>query len=109
MHYLVVDPWRFDMTRIPVKLTVKEFELLSNLASDQLFRREFIDSRLPDYKSNPAEGILGKKLIERLRGSTERAKKIGAQMITPVGDGSGGKSRDLARRSIPASAFYWMR
>lgn len=63
------------MTRITVKLTVKEFELLSNLASDQLFRREFIDPRLGDYKSNPAELIVGKKLIERLRGLTDRAKK----------------------------------
>jgi hypothetical protein len=63
------------MTRITVKLTVTEFELLSNLASDQLFRREFIDPRLPDYKSNPAEVILGKKLVVRLRGLTDRAKK----------------------------------
>ncbi len=63
------------MTRITVKLTVKEFELLSNLASDQLFRREFIDPRLADYKSNPAELILGKKLIVRLQGLTDRAKK----------------------------------
>jgi hypothetical protein len=63
------------MTRITVKLTVKEFELLSSLASDQLFRREFIDARLPNYKSNPAEVILGKKLIVRLQGLTDRAKK----------------------------------
>lgn len=63
------------MTRITVKLTVKEFELLSSLASDQLFRREFIDTRLADYKSNPAEVILGKKLILRLRGLTDRARK----------------------------------
>jgi len=63
------------MTRISVKLTVREFELLSSLASDQLFRREFIDPRLPDYKSNPEEVVVGKKLIERLRGLTDRAKK----------------------------------
>ena len=67
------------MTRITVKLTVKEFDLLSTLASDQLFRREFIDSRLPDYRSNPADLIVGKKLIERLRGMTDRAKRFGAQ------------------------------
>jgi len=66
------------MTSITVKLTVKEFDLLSSLASDQLFRREFIDSRLPDYRSNPADLIVGKKLIERLRGMTDRAKRFGA-------------------------------
>jgi hypothetical protein len=62
------------MTRITVKFTSKELELLSSLASDQLFRREFIDPRLPGHRSNPAELSLAKKLIERLRGMTDRAK-----------------------------------
>ena len=64
------------MTRITVKLTAKELELLSSLASDQLFRREFIDPRLPGYKSNPEDLSLAKKLIERLRVMTDRAKGI---------------------------------
>jgi hypothetical protein len=64
------------MTLITVKLTAKELELLSSLASDQLFRREFIDSRLPGYKSNPAELSLGKKLVDRLRLMMGRAKGI---------------------------------
>jgi hypothetical protein len=55
------------MTVITVKLTAQEIELLTALAADQLFRREFIDPRLPGYKSNPAEVTLGKKLVERLR------------------------------------------
>ena len=67
---------RFHMTRITVKLTVKEFELLSSLASDQLFRREFIDPRLPGHRSNPAELSLGKKLVERLRLTADRVKKV---------------------------------
>ena len=65
------------MTRITVKLTAKELELLSSLASDQLFRREFIDSRLPGYQSNPAELSLGKKLVERLRlTAADRVKRM---------------------------------
>jgi len=64
------------MTRITVKLTTKELELLSSLASDQLFRREFIDPRMPGYRSDPAELSLGKKLIERLRVMTDRARGI---------------------------------
>lgn len=64
------------MTRITVKFTPKELELLSSLASDQLFRREFIDPRLPGYKSNPAELSLGKKLVERLRLVTDRANRV---------------------------------
>jgi len=55
------------MTLINVRLTARELELLTALASDQLFRREFIDPRLPGNKSNPTEVIFGKKLVERLR------------------------------------------
>jgi len=61
------------LTRITLKFTAKELELLSSLASDQLFRREFIDPRLPGYKTNSAELSLGKMLVERLRIVTGRA------------------------------------
>ncbi len=61
------------MTRMTLKLTTKELELLNSLASDQLFRREFIDPRMPGYKSNPAELSLGKKLVDRLRLMVARA------------------------------------
>lgn len=64
------------MTRITLKLTAKEIELLGSLASDQLFRREFIDPRLPGHKSNPADLSLGKQLVERLRLTAERAKGL---------------------------------
>jgi hypothetical protein len=62
------------MTRITVNFNAKELELLSSLASDQLFRREFIDPRMPGYKSNTAELSLGKQLVERLRLVMDRAK-----------------------------------
>lgn len=66
------------MTRITVKLTIRELELLASLASDQLFRREFIDQMMPGCKINPAEIGLGKHLVERLQalidpGSPRRA------------------------------------
>jgi hypothetical protein len=51
-------------------------ELLQSLASDQLFRREFIDPRLPGYVSNPDELRLAKKIVERLRLMTDRSKGI---------------------------------
>jgi len=53
-----------------------ELRLLATLASDQLFRREFIDPRMPGYKSNPTELVLGKKLVERLRFTADRAERI---------------------------------
>jgi hypothetical protein len=61
---------------LTVKLTAKELELLCGLASNQLFRREYIDGRLPGFESNPAELMLGKQLVERLRGMTDRAKRL---------------------------------
>jgi hypothetical protein len=66
------------MILISMKFTARELELLSALASDQLFRREFIDPRMPGYKSNPEDLSLGKKLVERLRSKGDEAK--GAQL-----------------------------
>lgn len=63
------------MALITVKLTEQELGLLTTLASDQLFRREFIDPKMPGNKFNPAELSLGKKLVERMRLLSERAKK----------------------------------
>jgi hypothetical protein len=61
------------MTHITVKFSTAELELLSRLAADQLFRREFIDPRLPGYQSNAAELSLGKQLLVRLRLIMDRA------------------------------------
>jgi hypothetical protein len=78
------------MTRINVKFTPGELDLLTILASDQLFRKEFIDSRLPGTASNPAELSQGKKLVERLRVTSDRAKGMPA-------------SRPVSRRSRPTA------
>ena len=64
------------MTLITVKLTATELDLLATLASDQLFRREFIDRRLPGYKSDSVELSRGKKLVERLRSKVDRVKRM---------------------------------
>jgi len=61
---------------ISVKFTARELELLSSLASDQLFRREFIDPRIPGHKSDPAELNLAKKLVERLRLKADRMNRL---------------------------------
>jgi len=55
------------MTRITIKLTIKELELLDNLASDQLFRREFIDPKMPGHRTNPGEISMGKTMVARMR------------------------------------------
>lgn len=55
------------MTLITLKITARELDLLTALASDQLFRREFIDPKMPGYKSNSEELSLCKALVARLR------------------------------------------
>jgi hypothetical protein len=84
------------LTRITVKFTAKELELLSSLVSDQLFRREFIDSRLPGFRSNAADLSLGKQLVVRLRALSDRATRMQPEknVATAVK-----KSRTVARQS----------
>jgi len=55
------------MKRINFTFTVEELRLLASLASDQLFRRQFIDPRMPGYKGSPEEVDLGKALVGRMR------------------------------------------
>jgi hypothetical protein len=50
-----------------LKLTLEELRLLATLASDQLFRRQFIDPKMPGYQPNAVEMNLGKALVARLR------------------------------------------
>jgi hypothetical protein len=56
-----------DMKRVTLPLTVEELKLLVSLASDQLFRRQFIDPRMPGYKGSPEEVDRGKALVARMR------------------------------------------
>ena len=55
------------MTLITLRLTIEELELLTTLASDQVFRREFIEPRMPGYRANAKEMALGKALVGRMR------------------------------------------
>lgn len=69
------------MAMITIKLTEQELGLLTTLASDQLFRREFIDPKMPGNKFNPAELGVGKKLVEKLRMLADRAKKVSPSRV----------------------------
>jgi hypothetical protein len=66
------------------ELTIGELELLITLASDQLFRREFIDPKMPGHKNNPGEISLGKSLLGRLRSLTEFSRKETSYEQDPV-------------------------
>jgi hypothetical protein len=55
------------MKNIKVEMTLEELLLVTTLMSDQLFRREFIDPKMPGYKGDPSELAMGKELVSRLR------------------------------------------
>ena len=52
---------------VTLKLTLEELRLLATLASDQLFRKQFIDPKMPGFRANSEEMNLGKVLVARLR------------------------------------------
>ena len=54
------------LTLITLRFTVEELEILLRLATDQLFRKEFIDSRLPGCRPDVAELKAGKQLVQRI-------------------------------------------
>jgi hypothetical protein len=83
------------MRSVTLKLTTEELRLLVTLASDQLFRKEFIDPRMPGYRSNGAEISLGKALVGRLRLMVEpagagRALAPRVALTKPKGSGGAG-------------------
>ncbi len=55
------------MKNINFPLTLEELRLLASLASDQLFRRQYIDPKMPGYKGSPEEVHIGKALVARMR------------------------------------------
>ena len=55
------------MKKLTVDFTFEELGVLTSLASDQLFRRQFIDPKMPGYRENPEELELCKTVVGRLR------------------------------------------
>jgi len=55
------------MKNIRIEVTLDELLLVTTLLADQLFRREFIDPKMPGYKGDPAELAMGKDLVLRLK------------------------------------------
>jgi hypothetical protein len=70
---------------ISVELTVTELELLTALAADQLFRREFIDPKMPGYKPDNGQIDLSKTLLARLRSviAENRPVSVGRPNVPP--------------------------
>jgi hypothetical protein len=55
------------MKNTKIEMSQPELVLAITLMSDQLFRREFIDPKLPGHKGDPKELAMGKNLVLRLK------------------------------------------
>ena len=62
-HWAII----YIVKKLTLRFTPEELKVLTTLVSDQLFRREFIDPKIPGFKQNTGELELGKSLIGRLR------------------------------------------
>ena len=69
------------MKNIKIEVTMEELLLLTTLMSDQLFRREFIDPKMPGYKGDAAELAMGKELVLRLK---TMAREASEATVIPV-------------------------
>jgi hypothetical protein len=81
------------MKNIKLEVTVQELLLVTTLMADQLFRREFIDPKMPGYKGDPAELAMGKALVLRLKCMAQEAS----------GSAAGSASRRAPSHLSPAS------
>jgi hypothetical protein len=66
------------MKNIKVEMTLEELLLVTTLISDQLFRKEFIDPKMPGYKRDPEELAMGKDLALRLKAIVREASESSA-------------------------------
>jgi len=64
------------MKKLTLEFTVEELSALTDMASNQLFRKQFIDPKMPGFVLNHEELGLCKNLVGRLRSAmdTQRGK-----------------------------------
>lgn len=55
------------MKKLTLEFSPEELGLLTTMASDQLFRKQFIDSKMPGFRPNREELDMCKNLVGRLR------------------------------------------
>ena len=88
------------MKNIKIEVTLEELLLLTTLMSDQLFRREFIDPKMPGYKGDAAELAMGKDLVLRLRSMAREAAGPGDIVASTRSSGHLSAPRDGVRDAV---------
>ena len=59
------------MKKLTLELTAEELSALTYMASNQLFRKQFIDPKMPGFVPNHEELGLCKNLVGRLRSALD--------------------------------------
>jgi hypothetical protein len=59
------------MKKVTLDFTPEELSVLTSMASDQLFRKQFIDPKMPGFIQNHDELDLCKSVVGRLRSAVE--------------------------------------
>jgi hypothetical protein len=72
------------MKKLTIEFTVEELSALTDMASNQLFRKQFIDPKMPGFVPNNEELGLCKNLVGRLRTAVDSHKGKPATPVAPV-------------------------
>ena len=71
------------MKKLTLQFSEEELGVLTSMASDQLFRKQFIDPKMPGFRSNDEELALCKEVVERLRNASA-ARRPKAEAPVPL-------------------------
>jgi len=69
------------MKKLTLDFTPEELGILTTMASDQLFRKQFIDSKMPGFKPNREELDMCKNLVGRLRAIVDEQRTKNASVV----------------------------
>lgn len=72
------------MKKLTLDFTPEELGILTTMASDQLFRKQFIDSKMPGFKPNREELDMCKALVGRLRAIVDEQRTKNASVLEKV-------------------------
>jgi hypothetical protein len=73
---------KLSMKKVTLEFTPEELGVLTAMASDQLFRKQFIDPKMPGFIQNHDELDLCKSVVGRLRTAVEDGR-VKAQAAAP--------------------------
>jgi hypothetical protein len=72
------------MKKVTLEFTPEELGVLTSMASDQLFRKQFIDPKMPGFIPNHDELDLCKSVVGRLRSAVEVGRIKPEPVASPV-------------------------